>query len=799
MTGSGFVEFLMVVLGLGSWGSLPLSMPPLPPDRVIERAAPDACLLHIALAGVARPADGTKNKAEALLAEPTVQRLLGEVTALMDGAIPRSASGESGMSAEAKLLLQTLLTRPAAFTIDSFAVAPAGPTAEASLVVNCGPGVAEVRRALDKLMDDLRVSQGARVREHEWKGDTWFRLEGMPDGIPDVAWGFKGNFCVIAVGKDALKNLLDRLSNKSRPSPAWKASLENRLPLHRRSLLVHIDIAKVMNLVTTPAPPAAVASFIKTSGLMDVAALQFIGGLTENEIASATVVDFNGKPQGVFRPAKGSVAVSDFKAIPADVTAAVVVKVDPSATLAVGIALAKAVDPQSAGGFKQALEQFRDLAGLDLDEHLLKPLGDTWTVFTLPAGKSLGQLQAVASVSLDDADLFTKTHEALLAVARRAMAQPGGPRFAFAERKVNATTIHSVSNAGSEILAAWCIHGDRLLVAATADLLEQMLNRPASSPSLADAPEIRTEVGEGAASVAYQDVNGTLALLEGVYSAMAPVAGGKVPKLPPSDVMARHMLPALSVVRRAAEDAIVAESRTTLPLGPLGGAGIGGGPATTGVLVGLMLPAIQAARDAARRSASVNNLKQMALAILNYESAKNRFPSSAICSKEGKPLLSWRVAILPFIEEVALYQEFRLDEPWDSEHNKKLIARMPAAFEVPGAGPIKPGMTRYIVPAGEGTVFPSPSEGLQLHAISDGMSKTILCVEAEAEKAVPWTKPDELSFNPRKPHDGVRNSRPQGFLAVFCDGHVQLIPGDTAADVLTALFSPSGGENVDLP
>lgn len=800
MAGSGLLEFVLALSGLGGWGGLPLSMPPLPPDPVIERAAPDACLLHVALAGVAKPAANASNHTEALLAEPAVRDFLSEVGSLVEDAVSGGASGTNAMPAEARSLLVALLTRPAALTIDSFALGPDGPQVEGSLVINCGPVLGEVRRAVETTMEKLQASEkDVRRREHEKDGTTWTHLGEFPSGAPDVAWGFKGNFCVIAVGTDAMEHLLERLRDKARKPPAWKVSLEKRLSIERRTLLVHADVAKAVDLALSSQPPAAAAAAINASGLGGVAALQFVGGLTKTEMASATVIDFKGEPTGLFTAGKGLVTRSDLEAIPADVTAAQIVKVDLSAALAAGLALARAVDPASAAGFSGALEQFRAVAGLDVDEHLLEPLGDTWTVFMFPSREPAAAGQAAAIVSLDDAATFAKTHRALLSLARQALAQPGAPPVALAERQAGETTIHTASLADSPMQAAWCIRGDRLLVAASADQLASMLDRVSGAPSLADVAAVRGEIGERTMTLAYQEANAAVALLEGIHSGLAPVVPIPMPRLPASEVVVRHMLPAVSVVHRDAQGDLVAESRATLPLGPLGGAGIGGGAAGTGLLVGLMLPAVQAAREAARRSTSMNNLKQIALGMLVSMEIRNRFPSAAICDKDGKPLLSWRVEILPFIDEAELYDQFRRDEPWDSEHNKKLLARMPMTYVDPGADPAEPGMTRYIVPTGAGTVFPNQSEGLRIDDISDGLSNTILCVEAEPGKAVPWTKPDDLAFDARKPLAGLENSRPEGFLAAFCDGHVQLLSGNIAADVLTALFSPAGKESVQLP
>jgi len=128
--------------------------------------------------------------------------------------------------------------------------------------------------------------------------------------------------------------------------------------------------------------------------------------------------------------------------------------------------------------------------------------------------------------------------------------------------------------------------------------------------------------------------------------------------------------------------------------------------AAVGALASLLMPAMQSARERARRAQSANNLKQLALAMHTYHDKHRAFPARAI-SKDGKPLLSWRVQLLPFLEQQALYEQFRLDEPWDSEHNRKLIPLMPAVFggPKPGAKPAKPVMTQCLGVAGKGMMF----------------------------------------------------------------------------------------------
>ena len=197
-------------------------------------------------------------------------------------------------------------------------------------------------------------------------------------------------------------------------------------------------------------------------------------------------------------------------------------------------------------------------------------------------------------------------------------------------------------------------------------------------------------------------------------------------------------------------------------------------PATTGVLVGLLLPAVQAAREAARRAQCVNNLKQIGLAMHNYASANNAFPKPAITGEQGKALLSWRVAILPYIQQQGLYEKFKLDEPWDSPHNKALLKEMPSFYLCPSRTVTEPFTTTLRVFKGEGALFEG-AHATRLADITDGTSNTLMVVEAE--EAVPWTKPDDLPFDPAAVPSlfGAGSRHPGGFNTLFADGSVRFI------------------------
>jgi hypothetical protein len=211
----------------------------------------------------------------------------------------------------------------------------------------------------------------------------------------------------------------------------------------------------------------------------------------------------------------------------------------------------------------------------------------------------------------------------------------------------------------------------------------------------------------------------------------------------------------------------------------------------------IVSPLIVRAREAATRMQSTNNLHQIAIAMHNYHSTYNKFPPAFSVDKDGKPLLSWRVHILPYIEQDNLYKEFHLDEPWDSEHNKKLIPRMPRTYQSSKKLPEVLGVTTYLTPRAKETAFPG-KDAIAIKDIADGTSNTILTVDADDDHAVIWTKPDDLKIDPKKPHAGLGNRNGEGFQVGFCDGSVRYLKKDISIKNLWAMFTIAGGEVINF-
>ena len=187
-----------------------------------------------------------------------------------------------------------------------------------------------------------------------------------------------------------------------------------------------------------------------------------------------------------------------------------------------------------------------------------------------------------------------------------------------------------------------------------------------------------------------------------------------------------------------------------------------------------------------------NNLRQIAVAMNGYSDQYRGLPPAAICDKAGKPLLSWRVAVLPFLEQGALHKRFKLDEPWDGPNNKKLIELMPRVFDSQSD---KTGETNYRVFFGGGALF-DLKQKTPLTQITDGTSTTFLVVEAA--ESVPWTAPRELDYGANTPLPKLGFARNGLFGVAFADGSVRRLPAGLDVTKLRAGITKAGGEVVNF-
>jgi prepilin-type processing-associated H-X9-DG protein len=214
------------------------------------------------------------------------------------------------------------------------------------------------------------------------------------------------------------------------------------------------------------------------------------------------------------------------------------------------------------------------------------------------------------------------------------------------------------------------------------------------------------------------------------------------------------------------------------------------------MLAAVVLPAVQAARESARRTTCTNNLKQIGLAIHSYRTMMGRFPPPYTTDANGRPALSWRVMVLPYLERGNQYSQFNLKEPWDSPANQALLAAIPPVFRCPSDDKAGPADTSYVMIVGQGTAGGAPGETAPMQD-STAASNTIMVVEWSG-LGIKWTEPrditpDALLAQLDQQRWGGRSDHPGGFHALFCDGSVRFISAATPREALRRMMLRNAG------
>ena len=220
-----------------------------------------------------------------------------------------------------------------------------------------------------------------------------------------------------------------------------------------------------------------------------------------------------------------------------------------------------------------------------------------------------------------------------------------------------------------------------------------------------------------------------------------------------------------------------------------------------GGLLGLGSRAVHQAREAARASQCLCNLCMIKLALLNYHEANGSFPPAYVADADGKPMHSWRVLILPYLEHNPLFATYNMAEPWDGPNNRKLLDLRPNVYDCPSRGAGR-GLTSYVAIVGPGTAFPG-SKTTKLGDIHDGPGRTILVAEV-SNVDIAWTEPRDLDAqtmswvidDPSRP--SLSSPHAEGPAVVFADSSYRRLGTYHPLEALKAMTTINGGEP-DMP
>lgn len=814
--GIGLLEWL--ILALMGWGGgdvgLPLGMPPGPEDRAMARVAPDECLYYISWATMAEPDPESPNHAERLLAEPEVRAFLLKAEQVVRKAWADGRRFDDGEESFARIfpdLLKTMLTRATAIYVEGGEAGPRGPEFTGGLICNLGDQAADLRERLEAFQaSQLAVGQAETINVD---GKDFFRLSMKPSPMP-FHWGIHGEYLMVGIGAESIEQMQKNLAS---PPPKWLEKLRGSAPVERIASVAYLDLAEGLDLAEEMGR-VPVREYLKMVGVNELTSYRSIAGLSEDRVITRSVLGIEGELNGIAKLADAKpLTDQDLAKIPGDATVAYCVRVRPAIVWDQVMATIKTIEPLAAERFNEGVVVVNKMAGADLRDDILEAFGD---VIYLYAPSELGGVMTgwVLSLKVDDPMTLVNVERQLVQLAESTLNAAGGrqPRLNTIDFQENKIHFFSVPDDDVVVAPGWCLANGELIIGLYPQALKEHLSRDKNAAPLPSLPLVNSALrGEGEqwnhpVSLIYVEPK---RLIEIVYPAVQffgrMILGEiqddldidfTIADLPTFGTLTRHLQPSVMTVSRT-DEGLVWVGEHSFPTGTLG--------STMPFMAGGLLPSKLINRAMAGKTQGSNNLRQLALAVHNYHDVYGGVPARYSTDETGRPLLSWRVHILPFTEQAHLYEQFHFDEPWDSEHNLKLVAQMPLMYAAPGSDPSE-GKTNYLAidvprslfspPKMDGKPHQKMPVGVRFRDVTDGLSNTVMAVEVPHAARVIWTKPDDFQapdMDPLRRLIGLWSK--DEFQAAIGDGSVRTFRSPIDRKTLLNLFQVNDGNVVEIP
>lgn len=220
--------------------------------------------------------------------------------------------------------------------------------------------------------------------------------------------------------------------------------------------------------------------------------------------------------------------------------------------------------------------------------------------------------------------------------------------------------------------------------------------------------------------------------------------------------------------------------------------------AIIGVVVAILLPGVRTPRANPPQTTCRNNLKQIALAVLKYSEDHGELPPAYTTDADGRPLHSWRTLILPYVDQIELYESIDFTKPWDDPVNAHAAERAINVFQCP-SNTESDNRTTYLAVVTPESCFRS-GEGVQVSEITDPAKETMMVIEVESKHAIPWMSPsdadEKLVLTLGEPT--TRAPHPGGAVTAFVDGSVQFLSEEVSAAQRRAMISIAGNDSAAL-
>lgn len=655
---------------------------------------------------------------------------------------------------------------------------------------------------------------------------------------PELGWWKEGKHLVFVFGADAINSataVADGKSPNITKNPLWAKYRKEKADF-TVTTLSWFDLGKLRSMfgkmpvpgTRTPDNPATVNDLLKVVGLHNVGAIVSRSGIKGKATHSDSIIETQGEKTGLLSMiSQKPITMQDLPPLPSKMSTLYAGNFDASkAYKAITDMIrqgAKLGPPGADAKVEGVLEQLPAIIGFDPTSELFDTLGNVLVAYDDPGQGPFGIGSAMLIKVKDEKKLQSTLDDALQRAGDAA-----GPEFRIVRKKKHGRTLVVVS--GGPMSVSFAISKGWLSIASYPQSVEAFMLRQdgklLSWKPNPDYKEAMSHLPKSFGSITVTDPRESYRMIVGLapmlysFAQLGLRSTGvdindlpvSLSDLPPAEVVTGPLFPNVSS-RTVTKDGIRWQSRSSLS-GVFGADSV----AITAVGIALLLPAVQQARQAARRSSSKNNLKQIGLALHNYHDTYGSFPRGSVDTKgrEPKERLSWMASVLPFVEQNALYQQINFKKGWEDDANPKHAKSMIQVFQNPGVAVEKMpkyGSTHYVGIAGVGansltTAKFDKKNGIfgynrktRIRDITDGTSNTMMVSEASKTYG-PWASGGQATIRAftKKPYingpDGIGGPWKGGFQVLFADGSVRFISGKIDPKVLEALATMAGGEVV---
>jgi hypothetical protein len=811
------IQFFVMLMFSGSgFGNVPVGMVPAPEEPFMYQVAPEKCLYFVTWASMVEADPQSDNLTEKFIAEKEVQHFLAKAELAYRASSAKQQSSKrfphaADVAAAMPDLTRCGLTRATSMYLDGFELRNEAPHLSGGLVVSLGP-------YRDAILEHLLNLQKAMLDEDpatiEIDGKSFFQIA-IPEGENVLTWGIHDEHLLATLGADSMEKLL---ANAKTPEPAWLTQMKTEYKVERIATLSHIDLEAGIDLIRELSAIEPEFGFVLAMfdrlGLLEFKTYQCVTGFEGGQTIDRGTLDLKARRGLMKAIANGPLKKENLQKLPRN----------PLALWAIQIDLKKIYsmiedEPEMIGldqrTFGTIIEQTESVIGGSFKDDLIGSFGDAVYLYTSENDGGIYSGWTLA-IDIQDAMSAEEIMQRLVGFAQAAIMMGDRNEVQMFTQNIGGYDVYYVQfgERGLPFAPSWSLVNDQLLFSLFPQAIKGHIARQRGMDGFDDneylTPLLAAADGKPVAMISQLDMQHLMQQFYPFVTLLYASIGSEIREsdqglaelgfssidVPSVQAIAKHLRPATSVVV-VDELSFKTTATRVLPGGNLGsnlpGAGV------------LLLPAVMAARQAAQRTTSMNNMKQIGLGMHNYHDTTKGFPPAYTTDKDGKPLLSWRVHILPFMEQQALYDQFHFDEPWDSEHNKTLIEKMPFVYRLPGSDEAGT-KTVYLGVGGDGGIFSSErlgkrgqdkwATGTTMAHITDGTSNTIMVVEVNEENAVIWTKPEDFEAPEMSPLERLLGNWSGGFLALFADGSVQFIGESVNRDVLSNYFNMKDGNPI---